>query len=119
MLAEEKGLQLATIASELLDAAPNVPLTRAIAIAEQLGGRAEDRFTPFMTLFRDALADIVRRAARAAPNAPPERLATLRPLAEWAELWQSLTHIQDETERLNLDRRQALLSSIQLLNGPG
>jgi hypothetical protein len=32
-------------------------------------------------------------------------------------MWQSLTHIQDETERLNLDRRQALLSSIALLNG--
>ncbi len=113
LLAEEKGLQLATLAAEVLDGVPSFPLPRAIALADQLGGRGEDRFTPFMTLLCDALAASLRRAARGAP----ERLTQLRPLAEWAELWQSLTHILDETERLNLDRRQALLSSIVLLNG--
>ncbi len=113
LLAEEKGLQLAALAAEVLDGVPALSKLRAITIADQLGGRAEDRFTPFMTLLRDGLSDAVRRAARGAP----ERLATVRPLAEWAEMWQSLTHIQDETERLNLDRRQALLSSITLLNG--
>ncbi len=113
LLAEEKGLHLATLAAEVLAAVPSYPLLRAIALADQLGGRAEDRFTPFMTLLCDALAAALRRAARGAP----ERLTTLRPLAEWAELWQSLIHILDETERLNLDRRQALLSSIALLNG--
>ncbi len=113
LLAQEKGLQLATLASEVLETVPRVSKLRAFAIAEQLGGRAEDRFTPFMTLLRDALAETVRRAARGAP----ERLATLRPLADWAEMWHSLTHIQDETERLNLDRRQALLASIAMLNG--
>jgi DNA polymerase-3 subunit delta' len=112
-LAEEKGLQLAALAAEVLDSVPRLSKSRAVAIAEQLGGRAEDRFTPFMTLLRDALSDIVRRAARGVP----ERLAGLRPLADWVEMWQSLTHILDETERLNLDRRQALLSSITLLNG--
>ena len=114
LLAEEKGLQLATLAAEVLDAVPDLPKLRAFTIAEQLGGRAEDRFTPFMTLLRDALSAIVRRAAHGAP----ERLATLRPLAAWVEVWQSLGQIQTETERLNLDRRQALLSSIALLNGP-
>jgi DNA polymerase-3 subunit delta' len=113
LLAEEKGLHLASLAAEVLEGVPSLSKLRAFAIAEQLGGRAEDRFTPFMTLLRDGLADTIRRAARGAP----ERLAGLRPLAEWAELWQSLTRIQDETERLNLDRRQALLSSIALLNG--
>ena len=114
LLAEEKGLQLAAMATEVLDTIPRLPKLRAFAIAEQLGGRAEDRFTPFMTLLRDALADTVRRAARGTP----ERLATIRPLADWAEMWQSLNHLQDETERLNLDRRQALLSSFAMLNGP-
>ena len=113
LLAEEKGLQLATLAAEVLDGVPSFPLFRAVELADQLGGRSEDRFTPFMTLLCDALAARLRRAARGAP----ERLAQLRPLAEWAELWQSLTHILDETERLNLDRRQALVSSIVLLNG--
>ena len=114
LLADEKGLQLATLAAEVLDRVPKLPKLRAFAIAEQLGGRAEDRFSPFMTLLRDALSDTVRRAARGTP----ERLAELRPLSDWVEVWQSLSHIQAETERLNLDRRQALLSSIALLNGP-
>ena len=113
LLAEEKGLHLAALAAEVLGQVPNLPKLRAFTIAEELGTRAEDRFTPFMTLLRDALSDTVRRAARGSP----ERLAGLRPLAEWSEVWQSLTQIQDETERLNLDRRQALLSSIALLNG--
>jgi DNA polymerase-3 subunit delta' len=114
LLAEERGLLLAGLAEEVLAEVPGLPKLRAFEIAEKLGGRAQDDFTPFMTLLRDGLAEIVRRAARG----HPERLLTLRPLAEWAELWQSLTRIQDETERLNLDRRQALLSSIAMLNGP-
>lgn len=113
LLAEERGLALADIAAEVLADVPAIRPLRAFEIAEKLGGRAQDDFTPFMTLLRDGLADIVRRAARG----QPERLLHLRPLAEWAELWQSLTRIQDETERLNLDRRQALLSSIAMLNG--
>ncbi len=113
LLAEERGLALADIAAEVLADVPAIRPLRAFEIAEKLGGRAQDDFTPFMTLLRDGLADIVRRAARG----QPERLLQLRPLAEWAELWQSLTRIQDETERLNLDRRQALLSSIAMLNG--
>ncbi len=113
LLAEEKGLQLAALAEEVLAAIPSLPKLRAVTIAEQLGGRAEDRFTPFMTLLRDGLGERVRRAARGSPD----RLTALRPLAEWAELWQSLGRVQVETERLNLDRRQALLSSIALLNG--
>ena len=112
-MAEERGLLLAGLAEEVLAQLPGLPKLRAFDIAEKLGGRAQDDFTPFMTLLRDGLADIVRRAARG----QPETLLTLRPLAEWAELWQSLTRIQDETERLNLDRRQALLSSIAMLNG--
>ena len=113
LLAEEQGLALAAIATEVLDGLPDIRPLRAFEIAEKLGGRGEDSFTPFMTLLCDGLGDIVRRAARG----HPERLLQLRPLAEWADLWQSLTHILDETERLNLDRRQALLSSIAMLNG--
>ena len=113
LLAEEQGLALAAIATEVLAGLPDIRPLRAFEIAEKLGGRGEDSFTPFMTLLCDGLADIVRRAARGTP----ERLLQLRPLAEWANMWQSLTHILDETERLNLDRRQALLASIAMLNG--
>ncbi len=113
LLAQERGLQLASLADEVLTAVPGLAPLRASEIADALGGRTEDTFNPFMTLLRERLAAIVRRAARGAP----ERLTQLRPLADWAELWQSLTRLQDETERLNLDRRQALLSCLTQING--
>jgi DNA polymerase-3 subunit delta' len=112
-LAQDRGLALAEIAEEVLAGVPGIRPLRAFEIAEKLGGRAEDNFSPFMTLLRDGLSNTVRMAARGAPH----RLLQLRPMAEWVDLWQSLGQIQDETERLNLDRRQALLSSIALLNG--
>ena len=112
-LAQDRGLALAEIAEEVLAGVPDIRPLRAFEIAEKLGGRAEDNFSPFMTLLRDGLSNTVRTAARGAPH----RLLQLRPMAEWVDLWQSLGRIQDETERLNLDRRQALLSSIALLNG--
>ncbi len=112
-LAQDRGLALADIADEVLTGVPGIAPLRAFEIAEKLGGRAEDNFTPFMTLLRDGLSHAVRDAARGAPAA----MLRLRPLGEWVDLWQSLGQIQDETERLNLDRRQALLSSIALLNG--
>ena len=110
ILAQDRGLALAAIAREVLDNAPGP--RRALEIAEKLGGRAEDSFTPFMTLLRSALADGISAAARGGPAMGQ------RPLGAWVDLWQSLGTIQDETERLNLDRRQALLSSITKLHGP-
>ena len=68
-----------------------------------------------MTLLRDALADTVRRAARGSP----ERLATLRPLAEWAEMWQSLTHIPGrDPSGLTWIGARRCSPPIALLNGP-
>ena len=46
-----------------------------------------------------------------------QRLAALRPLEAWGEVWQGLLRLQDETERFALDKRQALVSCVGMLTG--
>jgi len=42
----------------------------------------------------------------------------LRSLAGWGDVWAALTHLQHETERFNLDKRQAVVAALALLGGP-
>ena len=114
-LAEEQGVELAALVADVLRAAPNVPLLRAYEVADRLA-RSEAGFTAFMGLLRDAISAAVRSAARGQGDAGQQRLAALRPLAEWGDLWHALTRLQDDTERFNLDKRHAIVSSLDLLN---
>ncbi|MFN6998809.1 MAG: DNA replication protein DnaC, partial [Elioraea tepidiphila] len=57
----------------------------------------------------------LREAARGRP-APP--WLARHPLAVWASLWDRLGTLADDTERLNLDRKQAVLSALSALR-PG
>ena len=41
-----------------------------------------------------------------------------RGLAEWAGLWDMLGWLADETELLNLDRRQAVITGLSRLAAP-
>ena len=114
-LAEEQGAELAALVADVLGTAPNVPLLRAYEVADKLA-RSEAGFTAFMDLLRDAISAVVRNAARGQADAGQQRLAGLRPLAEWGDLWHALTRLQDDTERFNLDKRHAIVSSLDLLN---
>jgi DNA polymerase-3 subunit delta' len=57
----------------------------------------------------------VRAAARGAADPEQARIAGMRPLAAWGEVWQALGRLQDETERFHLDKRQAIVSGLSLL----
>ena len=67
----------------------------------------------FMALLRRALAAGLRAAARGGTPAP---WTAGRSLAEWSTLWEKLGRLADETERLNLDRKQAVLSGLGMLS---
>jgi DNA polymerase III subunit delta' len=115
-LAEEEGLKLAGLVDEVLRGLPNFPLLRAYELADGLG-RSEGGFATFMELLRRGLARAVREAVRGSADPVQSRVAGLRPLDAWGDLWDALTRLQDETERLNLDKRQAIISGIAMLNG--
>ena len=115
-LAAAEGLEMAGLVSEVLGALPRLPMLRAHDLAETLS-RNEGGFSTFMELLRAGIADAVRQGARQAADADQQRLLMLRPLDAWGDVWHALTRLQDETERFNLDKRQAVISGLALLNG--
>jgi len=115
-LAAGDGLALAALVGEVVDALPDMPPLRGYAVADKLG-RGEDAFETFMTLLRGAIASAVRAVLRGEADARQARLVSLRPLDAWGDVWHALTRLQDETERFNLDKKQAVLSGLALLSG--
>jgi len=114
-LAEEAGVDVADMVQEVLDALPDVKVARAHGVADRLG-RSETGFATFMELMRAAIASALGNSVRGVAEPGQARLAGLRPLAEWCDVWHALGTLQDETERFYLDKRQALVSGIALLS---
>jgi DNA polymerase III subunit delta' len=115
-LADEEGLKIAALVDKVLGDLPNLPPMRALEVSDVLG-RSETGFSTFMDLLRAGIAAAVREAVRGRADPDQERLAAQRPLDAWGELWHGLTALQDETERANLDKRQALIEGLGMLAG--
>ena len=107
-LASEGGLALDGLVRELI-ASGGASGSRAYQMADAVI-RQEGGFATFLSLLGDAISVRVRDLARSstdASGAPGDDIA----------IWQQIRRVQDETERFNLDKRQALLSSLNLLAG--
>ncbi len=113
-LADEEGLAMARLVGELLGALPSLPLTRAYAAADRVG-RGEEAYGLFMDLLRGAISGAVRASLRGEADASQARLAGLRTPAAWGELWEALTRLQGDTDRLNLDKRQAVVAGLAMM----
>ncbi len=114
LLAEEQGLALAALVDEVLAASPNLKMSRAYELADTIT-RGEGAFTTFMDLLRAAITAAVRDAVRGRADPDQMRLIATRPLDAWGEVWDALTRLQDETERFNLDKRQAIVAGLGML----
>ena len=114
LLAEEEGLKIAGLVEKVLAELPNLAPTRALDVADALG-RSETGFSTFMDLLRADLAAAVRDTVRGRADPAQVRVARLRSLDAWGEVWQGLTRLQDETERFALDKRQALIQGLGML----
>ena len=116
LLAEAEGLRLAGLASEVLADAPALAPGRGFEVADALG-RGDGAFDTFMDLLRASLAASVRDVVRGRADPEQARLVASRPLDAWGAVWHALTQLQDDTGRFNLDKRQAILTSMALLRG--
>ena len=116
LLAQEEGLAIAGLVNEVLAALPGLKPTRAYAVADTLA-RGETGFTNFMDLLRAGIAAAVRDVVRGQGDEEQSRLVALRPLDAWGDVWHALTRLQDETERFNLDKRQAVVAGLGMLGG--
>ena len=103
-LAGEDGVAVAELVRDLLDG--DISGVAGYELADHIL-RKEQGFATFLTLLADAMSERIREAARrhASPSGT-ERLAA----------WQALHRLRGETERFNLDKRQALLLSLGLLS---
>lgn len=109
-LAEGEGLALQAMVEEVLSLLPRPDPRRVHDIADRLAARRDATALPvFMALLRRAMAAALGQAGRGKATA-----AWLgeRPLADWAALWDRLGRLTEETERLNLDRKQAVLTGL-------
>lgn len=112
-LAADDGVALAGLVEQVMAELPHMPLARAHTVADALG-RSETAFETFMDLLRHALGRAVRQAARGSASAAGTRLAA-RPLAAWGDVWHALGRIEAETEGFHLDKRQAVVAGLRLL----
>jgi len=112
-LAQGEGVELARLADATLQ---NLPTgLGAHALADRIAGReAALAFPAFFTLLLRGLSQAVRDAARGGPVAP---WLGDRPLAAWVEAAEAVSKLVRETERLSLDRRQAVLVAMDSLRG--
>lgn len=112
-LAAGEGVELARLAEATLQDLPGAE--GAYALADRIGGReAALSFPAFFNLLLRQLSQSVREAARG--GAAPGWLAA-RPLAAWAEASEAVRKLVQDTERLSLDRRQAVLVAMDTLRG--
>jgi DNA polymerase III subunit delta' len=115
-IAEEDGITIAALVDKLLESLPNLPLSRGYEVADALG-RNDAGFRLFTDQLITGIAALVRDTVRGRADPEQQRLAALRPLEAWGEVWQGLLRLQGETERFALDKRQALVSCVGLLAG--
>jgi DNA polymerase-3 subunit delta' len=109
-LAEDGGLEIHAMVQEAL---AGIPLLRAYEFADRL--RDQAAFETFMGLLRAAIARAVTASIRATTAPREDRLIATRPLAAWPDITDRLTRLTTETELLNLDRRQAVVAGLALL----
>jgi DNA polymerase III subunit delta' len=114
LLAEEDGLRVARLVDDVLAELPNLKPAKAYAVADALA-RGDTAFSNFFDLLRTGIAAAVRDVARGQGDEDQSRLVALRPLDAWGDVWHALTRLQDETERFNLDKRQAVVAGLGML----
>ena len=112
-LAEGEGLAMAREVEGFLARLPRPDPRELHALADRLASKRDgSAFATFFSLLRDAIATALRRAGRGEGTAP---WLAGRGLAEWAGLWDMLGRLADETDTLNLDRKQAVLTGLSRL----
>ena len=113
-LAEGDGLELQALVEDCLTNLNRPDPARFHAVADRcLADRGGSAFVTFMALLRGRIASALRQAARG--EAAPGWIAA-HPLAAWPALWDRLGRLVDETERLNMDRKQAVLTGLSWLS---
>lgn len=112
-LAAGEGVELARLAGATLANLPGAE--GAFALADRIGGR--DGALAFPAFFNLLLRELSRSVREAARGGEAPGWVADRPLAAWAEASEAVRKLVQDTERLSLDRRQAVLVAMDTLRG--
>lgn len=126
-LADENGLDLYRGIIALMAHLPDPPIPAIHAFGDTLARTgAEDKFRTATGLMAWWIGRVARSGARGqgepAAIVPEEQGCGSRMLGaagvdRWLEVWEKINRLSDQTDRLNLDRKQALLSMFHALQG--
>ncbi len=127
-LADEDGLSLYRELVSLLAQLPNADTASLHAFSDSLARRgSEEKFRTASTLLSWWIGRLARAAARGeqaeiAPIVAEEEGCAARLLAaagvdRWMEVWEKVNSLADQTDRLNLDRKQIVLNMFAAMQG--
>ena len=116
VLAAEDGIVLSDLVRSTLSQRDRPPGSWSYEVAD-LVLRHENGFSAFIGLLSAAISTTIRKAAREETTDQVASLFSSRPVESWVEICEELVRLRDETEALNLDKRQALLMGLSLLSG--
>lgn len=124
-LAEEDGLTLYRELMLLLSHLPRPPVAALHGYGDKLARTgAEEKFRTATELLGWWLGRLARSGARGEGGPPPivpeeeglaGRMLAASGVDRWMEVWEKTNRLADQTGRLNLDRKQALLSMFHAL----
>jgi len=109
-LADGDGLALQALVEQVLARLPKGDPRFAHEVADRIAARRDPAaLGTFFALLRRALAASLRAAGRGEGRAA---WLGARSLSDGSVLWERLGRLADETDRLNLDRKQAVLTGL-------
>ena len=121
-LVETGGMEAYAEVVDVLAKLPKIDKVEAFDIAEKLG-KTDAGFGLYMRLLRDVLGEMA--LAQAKGHAPPvvqsrdaevfQKIAQIYTEKEWFDAWDRVKNILEETERMHLDRKQAVMNVIWAL----
>ena len=116
VLAAEDGIVLSEVVRGMLSQRhrPMGPWCYEVA---DLVLRHENGFSTFIGLLSAAISTTIRGDLQREATKQSSTLLSSRSAESWAETCEELARLRDETEALNLDKRQALLTGLSLLSG--
>ena len=126
-LAAEQGIGLSSLVEDLLSRRERSGALWAYAMADTVLAH-ENGFATFLSLLSDAISSLAADAARGLPddrlgqdrvghNRRGQGATRSRDIHQWTSVCTELARLRDETERLNLDKRHAVLACLSLLSG--
>ena len=124
LILENDGIDLYKRVVELLIQAPTIDYPKIHLLADQLSTRgSEDKFELSMQLLLRWISSCIK--SKFIPGlrteivkgefSAAERIISIKKIDEWVRLWEELNHKCSEINRLNLDRKQVLLSTFSAI----